>query len=640
MSLTHHPKPQIKIRIDPAGNDDAVQDYLTTGYVRRVLNGIDIATLTLTDEGCTLFNNTIAYGDVVCIYINYAADGTIDKDDLVFYGFVEDMQPSLTSSRELLNVRCRHYGRAFLDMKVSEEYGTESANSGLDEFHEILQDNTNGIIDNYVEEINNDGNSSGYTITDTYIQEDTDTIKYIYFPYTPAIRCLHSLQDVFQALQGASTAGWHWIVKTTENPADTFATDFLLTQVAAHSSGPPDVKSLWDTYWNSTQANSTIVVKQDMQAQTLDYRRAEANYVLYYGALLKPGDKDLWTENNHTKWGTGDHTTSSDEAGAGNVVIGSASLKLAHVVDATPDNQAYYPAAQNAAWDIENWGGRWNIPTINFWFKTSATDGIGNAFRLALHTTAGDYYYRYIDTTSVVASANEWYNLSYPIGTYAPQAIGGTGVNDWIINNNADWGDIDYISLDISTAGTGQTVDWYVDGLHFGGWVMRGAKKLKVGGAAEDYYKQKLIVDDVGKNDSGIDTDDTFIMAQLAYGELLRAARRPIQGMIAIPGEASILPGQLAHIHAGKHSGGFRVDKDMRVLEHRLSFTPAGFISYLSITDDCINGNPMSLTTPMGLVMQAALPNAQDRTSTSLVSKTVDVTQTILEKTYQFNDYY
>lgn len=644
MVLTHYSKPKIKIRVDPNGNDDAVEDYLSTGYITRPINAIDIAVLTLTDENNVLFNNTIVYGDDVAIYINYeAVSSPLATTDLRFYGFVEDMSPSLTEGGELLNIRLRHYGRCVNDMRVSQEYGSESVNSTLDEFHEILQDNANGIIDNYVNEINNDGNPSGYSLSDTYIEEDTDSIKYIYFPFKPAINCIHDLQDIYQALQGAATAGWHWIIQTVESPADTFTNYFCLAQVNNHElAGAPAIETVWPTWWNTNEAGSTIVVKQDMMLQAIDYRRALANYVLYYGRLLKPGDGDRWTENNHALWGTGDHTTASTEAGATNFLIGSSSLKLDHDVDATPDNQAYYPSTQDAAWDIDSWGGIHNIPTLDFWMKTSATAGIGNNFNLELHSVAGGggYLIRWLDP--ILVAADHWYHIVYPLGSYAPTDDFATGTYEdgWGNSGVGDWGCIDYIKLTIGTSGTGQDVNWYIDGLHFDGWVMRGAKKLKVGGAAEDYYKQHLIVDDVGKDDSGIAATDTYLMAQMAYGELLRAARRPLQGIIALPGKPTILAGQKAHIHACKYSGGYRMDKAMRILEHRLTFTPSGCATYLTVTDDLINGRPMGLVTPRGLVMKAALPAAQNRTSTSIISKSIDITQPILEKTYQFNDYY
>lgn len=57
--------------------------------------------------------------------------------------------------------------------------------------------------------------------------------------------------------------------------------------------------------------------------------------------------------------------------------------------------------------------------------------------------------------------------------------------------------------------------------MNISGNIFRAAKKLKADGGDEDYYKVKFITDDVGKNDSITASDDSGVMARMAYAELV-----------------------------------------------------------------------------------------------------------------------
>ena len=115
-----------------------------------------------------------------------------------------------------------------------------------------------------------------------------------------------------------------------------------------------------------------------MITQNFVERRPQANYVLYSGRLRKPGDGDLLTENHSSLWGTGDHVTASDESADVELyMVGDYSLKAAVLADATPDGRLYYPSAQNAGWTMNTWGGKNNIPTLDFWVKTDAMPAVG-----------------------------------------------------------------------------------------------------------------------------------------------------------------------------------------------------------------------------------------------------------------------
>jgi hypothetical protein len=646
VSLTHYATPNIKIRCDPAGADDALQSYLMNGSISMRENAVDIATLVLADENRTLYDNTVAFGDVVCIYVNYAeVDATLDNDDLRFYGFVEDMSPTISTAGEILTVKLRSYGRCLTDQVVLEEYGTESRNPTLDEFHEILQNATEGIIPEHVNDLYNTGTSSGYSIDSTLIEEDTDTIRYVYFPGVTAIYALHELQDIYQALQGSGTAGWHWIVRTVESPADTFTNYFCLTQVGNHSSGPPNVAGTWPTWWDTNQASSTIVVKQDMLTSGFTKRRAQANLVHYYGRLFKPGDRDMWTEytlvdgagndKGADQWdATSANVTANDDNTVTDQVIGDYSVRF-DISGADTDVQVPSGKAEN--WDIASWGGDHIIPVLDFWVKYDDMPGVGDVTVVDLHTGAGQWFRRRLADNGGnywITAADEWTHIRWEVGPNAPtdDYAAGAMKYGWGNSGTADWADIDYIDIDF---GDDTTSIWF-DGLHFEGWIHRVARKT-----GESYYKQWWIVDDVGLDDSGLAATDTYPMAQYAYAELIRRARRPVQGGITLPGKPTILAGQKAHIHAAKYSGGFRIDDDFRITTHRLDFTSTGMSSYLELTDDLINGVPMMLDTPYSRSLRAVNPDLpRNRGGATIARRSVDITVPILEKTYAFNDFY
>jgi len=237
-----------------------------------------------------------------------------------------------------------------------------------------------------------------------------------------------------------------------------------------------------------------------------------------------------------------------------------------------------------------------------------------------------------------------WRHYSFPVGNYRTEQFP-YFTDGWSEDGAGDWSNINAVEFYFSPGGIpANQCDIWWDGLNFQGHVIRGAKKLTLASADEDYYKIKVITDSIGKDDtltSGTPgTTDAGTMAQLAKAELMRSSRRPITGSISIPGKPTILPGQLAHIHAVAHSAGYRIDKDMRIVQHRLSFTDAGLVSYLQLTDDIINGIPLSPYTAYNLVQQAANPDYQNRQISSIKARDIDITQTILEESYNFNDYY
>jgi hypothetical protein len=364
-----------------------------------------------------------------------------------------------------------------------------------------------------------------------------------------------------------------------------------------------------------------------MQVQNFTHQRPDANIVIYHGNLLKPGDADRWTENNSALWDdSGANVTKGD---SGTSLVGSFSFQMTFTA---ADNCWYPNGAKDLDWEIDNLGGRYNIPTLNFKLRSDTLPGV-NTLEVWMETevAGGPDYYRY-QLNEFIPAVDEWQNVSLPLGPYAP--TGPLGVGGWSQVGNADWNNIDAINFEVNFASV-----ILIDGLHISGWILRGAKALTSGGAAKNYHKMKLITDDVAKDDSLISTDDSYPMGMYAAAELFRCCRSPVTGIIKMPMQPTILAGQLAHIDAAKHSGGFRIDKDMRIMQHRIIWADP-CMSVLQLTDDLKNAQPLSPLTRYNKLLQATSPEFQNRQISSIKTRQIDVTQPIMWNTYNIAETY
>jgi len=98
-----------------------------------------------------------------------------------------------------------------------------------------------------------------------------------------------------------------------------------------------------------------------------------------------------------------------------------------------------------------------------------------------------------------------------------------------IKNDNPDCNNISYVKVWFGQSTDNVQTAWF-DGFRFDAHVIRGTYRTGV-----SLTKVKTITDDVGKDDSGLASDDTGTIARLAYAELLRAAAQPTTGKIIIP---------------------------------------------------------------------------------------------------------
>jgi hypothetical protein len=628
--VTHYSKPNRKIVVDPTGAADQIQDYTMQLDLWRRENAVDTARLLLSDPGSTLFNNTIVHGDDIAIYVNYKeVEDPLTNASLRFYGYVEDMIPSLDASMgSTLVIPLRHYGRCFLDLLVGEEYGSASANPLIDTPLEVLTDGAVGIVPKSVEEFN--GNASGYTIDQNFIADVVSgtAIKYLYYPYKPAINSLHDIQNHSQAIQ-AETAGIHWIVKT-EEVAGVFTTYLLLGTVGAHEAGAIDVESKWATWWNTNQANSTIAVKIDINKNNFVKQRPEANYILYHGQFVRPGSGDA-AENNKAVWGGDNLGGAWPDDDAVEYVVGSYSIDAQGA--SGNDRRLYWPITEDMSLDLTKCGGLYNIAELEFNIYTDKGGLNGDFTKLRLHmqngvVTGSNSYYH--DILSLLTDQT-WHKIVFPVGDWARSTGAYTGFDGWTASGGTeDWADVDAVTFewDHSSAPAAPFIV-KVDGLRFKGQVIRGAYDSNA-----SQFKIKKVYDAVAKDDSLNITDLTFPMARFAYAELLRACSTPITGQIVVPGLPTILAGQFAHIHATEHAGGYRINSDMRITEHHLQLAGQALLSYLTLTDDAKNSIPLQTYTQYNVLQKMTRPEDQTRHRSSVTSRDVDITQSILEKSY------
>jgi len=278
----------------------------------------------------------------------------------------------------------------------------------------------------------------------------------------------------------------------------------------------------------------------------------------------------------------------------------------------------YYPKTGTLNVDVTKFGTTHSIPSINFYIKKAT---IKEADGVEVHMASDHNNYFYQDINDLMTNDEEWYHISLPIGDYYATKEEPIGAGRLWSSNTA--GSIGYI---------------YVDDLRFHGIVTRSAyDSIKIG---TQKCKMLVVRDDVAKGDTLDSSDDTGQIAQFAIAELARAISTPITGQIVIPLQETIQAGQECHIHFGKQSGGtYRVDDDFRIIEARHVFE-ANALTYLTLTDDLKNSQPLQPTDAYKAVVEASKIYFQDRTRASILSDLVDVEQTILATDYDTSGWF
>lgn len=592
--------------------------------VRRHENGFDTGTVLACDSSfrySEYYVVKVAVGDAIEIKQRDKSESWVT----ILKGVIRRVEPILSSQGNLLNIKCDGAGSCLAMTLCGEEYGSESSNKLVDTIQEVLTDGVVGIVPKWVNDVLGSATSSGHNLL-TSVANISGSFKYVYFPYKPCDKAIQDLCDIVQAIKGTN-AGPHWIVL----PDPDVGIYLCLATVGNHEDPPAN---RWPTWWRTDEAGSTLVEGVDFLNFRFQQLAKEANYILYHGRFRRPTDGDFWTENNSGLWGD-EHSNLVDD----NTVykVGSYSLKIPCPAEDT--QAAYIPdldVPTEFGWDTAKLGGKYNIPTINFWIRRDGNE-VSTYPRVQLVTsTAGsrtDYFQ--IMLGSLMPSVDTWYFFSFPFGPYSTGLSLVEGFEGWPIGGGSpSWNEIDAICFTNGSPPAGSPTDFWLDGLNVTGWVLRGARQ-SAAYTASNPLKLKVVTDEVGKDDSLVASDDGRLMAQLCYAQYLRSSSTPIVGTFTTPIANDILPGQLIHLHAKQYDAThFRIDKDFRVTRLVHYISDQGFLTTWDVTDDLTNANPRPIPTQINTLFAAVRPEFQDRQAASIKAREIDITQPILEKSY------
>jgi hypothetical protein len=554
-------------------------NVLSKAKVTRVENGFDQATIELPNP--TIYPATVTAGTTVKLEVADANKSY--PTNPMFKGVVRF--PIIDLPPKNLVLSCLGSGYGLGEMVCVNEYGTQSTNPTADTLTEIA---TN-MNDNFVTHILGTANNSNFGYTTDYTTTGiTNVIPFIAFPYKPVIDCLNDLVDLVTALN-AGSAGPHWIVTTD---------DVLhIKQVGGNQTG-------WTKYYGgaTNTGQATLTYGEDYTHINSEVMLPEKNYIIYYGMWRRPSNGDFWTEANSGNWANATVLGGASDAvysdSATYHVVGAKSLK--HYATAGAERMwAIYPSTIDAHWDFSKFTD-FNTPNLNFYFLQHTPYATCQVWLCT--DTSNIFIY---DFSTMVASQDVWYHVSLPCG---PNYKINTSSPTWSkggVGANPSWADINYI---LFVGGN----EFYVDGLHFGDApICRVAWNSNLPGGTA---KLQLITDNTGKDDSLKASDDSGLMAQYAYAELLRKQKSTQNLTVDTPMLPEALPGQLFSIQ----STDYRVTK----IVHNIS--PTQYSTSFSMTDDVTNGISRPRYEDQNKVWASVRPEWQDKQASSIKAGSVD----------------
>jgi hypothetical protein len=600
MTIRYMQNPHFQVTL---GTETFVDRKCEEFAVTRAENAYDTALLTF-DNSPNLYP-TVTSGTDAVVEVKDASDSAYTK---LFSGKVLYPQYGFGNISKI-SFRCVGTGYPLNMMNCAEEYGYQSRRSSLYILQSILTDGTYGVIPKYVNKYMGGSNSSGYSIDTTYVENLVGNIPYIVSPYKPCDKFLDDILDLHTAISaGSSLPGAHWIVDTDSK--------LRVKRVGYTQTG-------WTKYYGNSQANATLVEGVDFLDGDFEPLGKEANVVVYYGNWRRPSSGDAWTENSASEWGCEALDTLSDDATKH--IVGDKSVKLLHQAGHATNMFMEYPSTKDAAWNFTCFSD-FNTPTLNLYVLPSDANK-GSLVALELETATNSKFY----TGLTMPDADTWYHFSFPVGTYANTQKNSNDFTWSVVSSGGapDWGEINCIRLvgvDITDAYL------QVDGLYFGDApICRVARQCfpagdpDVGtlGEATNPIKFKVITDNIGKDDSLVASDDSGLMAQLAYAELIRASKETVTGRFSTPMIKDILPGQYLYI-----------GEDWRITKLVHSANSDGFKTVFNVTDDLTNSHTRMRYEDQNKIWAAIRPEWQDRQASSIKTGDLDIRVARFEKPY------
>ena len=598
--VTYMPMPRSKITLGAT----AFESTLNTAIITRLENGFDTATVELPDNNSAFYPTLAAPGTAVQIEVR-TVGGSYTT---IFKGVVRyPIMPQGAS--EIIQLKCDGAGYGLSDTAVMNEYGEQSVNPSLDTVNEILTDATEGIITKYVNKILKSATDSGFSYTTSLEAAAVgDEIPYVYYTYKPCNKAIDDLIDIVCAKR-AGDAGLHWIVTT----ADVFMLKSIDQTLGA-----------WTKYYGDSQANSTLTPDDFTTFPKFEPIGPEANYIIYNGVFRRPSNGD-WTEGNASSWDDSSGATFSNEATI--KTMGGYSVKSYNAAATGCGFIFTFPTDLN----LDNFLRR-NGPSLNFDLAIDrlmtplSGAGIYNNFFVRLFSGALDYAY-YTPGNSVISKASTTTDQNFQ---HFAVKLDAYSIDQWQISGSMDWGAV--LSVEIWCPNVQSA---YLDAFNFGGaQIVRIAQNST--NIAANKVKMRVITDSTPKDDSLVASDDSGLMAQLAYNELLRLQKTATVGTITTFMIKDALPGQWFHIHAKETTtpGTYTFNADFRATKIIHVISPSGFFSSLEVTTDLTNSRTRPVYEDRNKLDAARRPEYQDRQATSIKSGNMDIWVTPLTKDY------
>jgi hypothetical protein len=609
-------KPQFKVTV---GSTTYVDRGLS-GRISRFENGFDVGTCAFSDPR-SHDRDLLVKGVAINIYVKDIHDSAYQP---LLTGITRYRTETLSEQGEQIVLKCDGAGYGFAETLCAQEYGSQSSNAILDTMKEILTNTSYGIVPKYVNKILGSADDSGYTYDSDDVDTITGDIKYLYFPYKPCSKSVTDVCNLVQAIKGAS-AGPHWII--------TPAGKILVSTVGTHSAAA--IAAGWPTYMGGTLTDATLTQGIDFEGFTFENLTSEANYILYHSNWVWPANGDLDDLSVIGDWTS--YLPNLDLAyDTTNQKVGTNCVTATWNAVAVLGTFGYQSAGSPIHLDLTKAGGKFNIPTFGFWCKRNTTFILGASPDWLVvnfyspFSGIFEYFYCGVDLARLLIDPDKWYYVEFPVGPYwrTPDASGST--SGFFQTAGAVWSDICYITFECNYRA--QNSVFSVDGVHFAGYVLRGAKNsTKI---AADKLKMRVVNDPFGKDDT-LNTDDTGTVSRLAYAELLRAQTTPTIGTFTTAMIPAAVPGQLVHVHARPNRAGtYQIDADFRITQLVHEFNGNAAVTKFCVTSDVVNSVARAAYDSVNEVKRSERPEFQDRQATGIKMREIDVTQSVLEKDY------
>src|SRR5712692_1487723 len=301
-------------------------------------------------------SSKLDFYDDVYIYKGYLQDDLqTRKLNKAFGGSIMELDPSLDTAGDLLQVQCSGWAQALLNGLVAKDYGTSSDNSSITTFQALIKD----IITSFV-------NPDGYQLSTTYIQNiaGPPAVTYMLFKNDQAFDAIKQSVDLLTAGDPTTATVYpaEFWVDNSEN--------CHLAPLGAWGSDPNP-----STYPNTLSVGSEHILN-NFRKDILNLK----NKVHFVTAMVEPANGDLWTEGNASAWsfsnnGVGGSSSVLNDNSAGNFKVNSYSIKADWAtMNPAPTTVALnYPRTANLGLDFTKFGGKITPARIVFYVKCDQT---------------------------------------------------------------------------------------------------------------------------------------------------------------------------------------------------------------------------------------------------------------------------